>query len=304
MVCLHGSKMTVSFLIHSLPVTNGVKQGFVLAPTLFNIMFSAMLPDAFQDGENGIPIRYCSDGKLFNLRMLQAKSKVQKEVLDKFLFADDMAKGAPTEEKMQNGVDQVSDSCDSYDLTIRIKKTEVVYQPAPGKPYKEPTITVKCQRLQVVDKFTYLGSTLSRVMHIDNEVNSRIAKASAAFGRLRGSIWDRSGIRLDIKLKVYRALVLPPLLYACETWTVYQRHAKRLNHFHTSCLRKLLKIKWQDRVPNTEVLKSSRMQSVHTLLKLAQSRWTVRVTRMPEERLPKKILYWELEMGSHSHGGQ
>ena len=49
---------------------------------------------------------------------------MQTEVLDEFLFADDMAKGAPTEEKMQNGVDQVSDSCDSYDLTISIKKTE------------------------------------------------------------------------------------------------------------------------------------------------------------------------------------
>ena len=42
----------------------------------------------------------------FDLRRLQAKSKVQTEVLDKFLFADDMAKGAPTEEKMQKGVDQ------------------------------------------------------------------------------------------------------------------------------------------------------------------------------------------------------
>ena len=47
-------------------------------------------------------------------------------------------------------MDQVSDSCNSYDLTISIKKTEVVYQPAPGKPHKEPTITVKGQRLQVV----------------------------------------------------------------------------------------------------------------------------------------------------------
>ena len=119
---------------------------------------------------------------------------------------------------MQKGVDQVSDSCDSYDLTTSIKKTEVVYQPAPGKPYKEPTITVKGQRLQVVDKFTYLGSTLSRVVRIDDEVNARIAKASAAFGRLCGSIWDRSGIRLDTKLKVYRSVVLPTLLYACEFW--------------------------------------------------------------------------------------
>ena len=82
------------------PVTNGVKQGCILASTLFSMMFSAMLTDAFQDGDNGIPIRYRFDGKLFNLKRLQAKSKVQTEVQDEFLFADDMAKGAPTVEKM------------------------------------------------------------------------------------------------------------------------------------------------------------------------------------------------------------
>ena len=136
----------------------------------------------------------------------------------------------------------------------------------------------------------------SQSVHIDDVVNARIAEASAAFGRLHGSVWERSGIRLDTKLKVYKAVVLPTLLksFACQTWTIYQRHAKRLNHFHTSYLRKLLKIKWQD----TEVLKRAGMQSVHTLLKL------VHVTRMPEERLPKKILHWELEMGKCSHGGQ
>ena len=99
--------------------------------------------------------------------------------------------------------------------------------------------------------------------------------------------------------------MLPTLLYACKTWTVYQRHAKRLNHFHTSCLRKLLKIKWQDRIPDTEVLKRAGMQSVHTLLKLAQLRLTGHVTRMHEERLSKKIiLSGELEMSKRSHGGQ
>ena len=46
------------------------------------------------------------------------------------------------------------------------------------------------------------------------------------------------------------------------------------------------------------------MQSVHVLLKLAQLRWTGHVTRMPEERLPNKILYGEVEMGKRSHGGQ
>ena len=110
----------------------------------------------------------------------------------------------------------------------------------------------------------------------------------------------------DTKLKVYRSVVLPILLYACETWTVYQRYAKRLNHFHTSCLRKLLKIKWQDRIPDTEVLKRAGMQSIYIFLKLAQLRWTGHVTRMPDERLPKKILYVELQVhvGKRSHGDQ
>ena len=131
---------------------------------------------------------------------------------------------------------------------------------------------MKGQRLRVIDKFTYLGSTLSRVVHINSEVTARIAKACAAFCLLRGSIWDLSGIRLDTKLKAYRSVVLPTLFYAYETLTVYQRYAKRLNHIHTSCLRKLLKIKWQDRIPDKEVLKRAGMQSihVHTRLKLAQ----------------------------------
>ena len=87
---------------------NGVKQGCVLASTLFSMMFSAMLTDAFQDSGNGIPIRCRFDGNLFNLRKLQAKSKVQmtwQRVL-----------------QQTRKCKKVSDSCDSYDPTISIKK--------------------------------------------------------------------------------------------------------------------------------------------------------------------------------------
>jgi hypothetical protein len=285
-------------------VTNGVKQGCVLAPTLFSLMFSAMLHDAFHEHNIGVGLRYRTDGKLFNLRRLQSKTKVQIETIRDFLFADDCALNASSEPDMQTSMDLFATACSNFGLTISTKKTEVLYQPAPGDPYTEPTITIDGLKLNAVEKFVYLGSTLSQAVHIDDEVNSRIAKASSAFGRLRSTVWDRRGITLATKLKVYAAAVLPSLLYACETWTVYSRHAKKLNHFHMSCLRKILRIRWQDHIPDTEVLSRSGMISIHTMLRKAQLRWAGHVVRMPDERLPKKIFYGELQHGKRSLGGQ
>ena len=286
------------------PVTNGVKQGCVLAPTLFSLMFSAMLTDAFSDGDFGVGIRYRTDGKLFNLRRLQAKTKVHTSTINDLLFADDCALNATSEAHMQHSVDKFSEACSNFGLTISTKKTEVMHQPAPGKPYVEPNIHINGQRLSAVDKFTYLGSTLSNSIVIDDEVNARIAKASVAFGRLRSNVWSRRGISLPTKLKVYRAIVLPTLLYACETWTVYQRHSRKLNHFHTTSLRRLLDIKWQDKVPDTEVLARAELPSIHTILMQHQLRWAGHLVRMSDDRIPKRLLYSELEQGKRSHGGQ
>ena len=79
-------------------------------------------------------------------------------------------------------------------------------------PYQETTVTVNRQKLATVDKFVYLGSTLFRSMHIDDEIRARNAKASSAFGRLRSSVWGRKGVSLSTKLSVYKAIVLTTLL--------------------------------------------------------------------------------------------
>ena len=174
----------------------------------------------------------------------------------------------------------------------------------PREQYYDPVINIKHQRLQSTDNFAYLGSLLSRSANIDSEVHNRISKASAAFGRLRVTVWERKGISIVTKLKVYQAIVLTTLLYASETWTVYSRHARKLNHFHTSCLRRILKINWQDKIPDSEVLTRAKIPSVNTLLQKAQLRWVGHVARMPDKRIPKQLMYGELEGGRRLAGGQ
>jgi exonuclease III len=288
----------------SFPVTNGVKQGCVLAPTLFSMMFSAMLMDAFRESTPGIPIRYRCDGKLFNPRRLQAVTKVKETVIRDLLFADDCALNATREQEMQQEMDKFSSACDNFGLTISTKKTEVLHQPAPGKQYQEPSITVNGQRLQAVEHFTYLGSTLSRSANIDAEVNNRVAKASGAFGRLRKTVWERRGIRQQTKVKVYKAVVLTTLLYGCETWTIYRRHEKQLQQFHVRCLRNIFNIRWQDRIPDTEVLERAELPSIITTMRKAQTRWAGHVSRMTDSRIPKQLFYGELSNGERKVGGQ
>ena len=93
-----------------------------MAPTLFSMMFSFMLMDANQDIDTGFPIWCRIDGNIFNLRRLQAKTKVHTHVLDELLYANDMDKNASSEAKMQRAMDQVSYSCDNYDLIISTKR--------------------------------------------------------------------------------------------------------------------------------------------------------------------------------------
>ena len=287
------------------PVTNGVKQGCVLAPTLFSLMFSAMLTEAFRNRNVGMDFRYRTDGRLFNLRRLKAKTKVKSDSILELLFADDCALNAGSEAQLQLSADKFSSACSNFGLTISTKKTEVLYQPAPGKSYTEPNIFINGNKIITVSRFTYLGSTLSQKANIDDEVNSRISKASTAFGRLHDSVWNRRGISTQTKLKVYRAVVLPTLLYACETWIVYQRHARLLNHFHTKSLRKIINIKWQEKVPDTEILVKTGLPTIYTSdtsLMHFQLRWMGHVMHMPDHLLPKRLFYGELTDGHRARG--
>ena len=99
-------------------VANGVKQGCVLAPTLFSMMFSEMLAEAFSNNSD----RFQTDGRLFNLCRLHAKSKVKMDYVGDLLFADDCALNTSSEPEMQQIMGKFLSACNAFGLTISTKK--------------------------------------------------------------------------------------------------------------------------------------------------------------------------------------
>jgi hypothetical protein len=260
------------------------------------------MAEAGKEVPEGIYIRFRTDGKLLNLRRMTANTLVLEQLVREALFADDAALAVHSKEDLQLVIDRVSMATKRFGLTISIKKTEVMFQPAPNTIYEAPSIQIDNVELKVVDFFKYLGSILANDCSFDQEISHRIKQAASAFGKLYSRLWNKEGITLKTKLKVYRAVVLTTLLYGAESWVLYRRLIGQLNSFHLRCLRTLLRIVWQDYVPNTEVLERASMTGIEAILIRTQLRWAGHVSRMPDTRLPKQMLYGELKLGKRRQG--
>ena len=295
-----GMKGTVNFDGSSsepFEIKSGVKQGCVLAPTLFGIFFSLLLDFAFGRSHEGVLIHSRSDGKLFNISRFRATTKIRKVMIRELLFADDAAFLAHSEEDLQHLVSTFSTACQHFGLTISIKKTKILPQNTPP-----PTISLQNERLENVDEFTYLGSTVTHNLSLERELSIRIGKAATAMNRLKKRVWQNSKLTIKTKMKVYSACVLSTLLYGSETWTTYTKQEQRLNSFHLRCLRRIMNIRWQDKITNTEVLTRAGIPSIPALLTTRRLRWLGHVRRMDDGRIPKDILYGEVARGKRPRG--
>ena len=164
--------------------------------------------------------------------------------------------------------------------------------------------------LSAVEHFTYLGSIFSSDATVSKDLDNRLSKASSSFETLLKRVWQSQSLRLSTKIQVYRAVVVPTLLYDADmsspsemqTWVLHRKQIRLLERFHQRCLRSILGTKWQDHVSNEEVLKRASLPSIESNLLQVQLRWAGHVTRMEDVRIPKAVFFSELQEGKRDRG--
>lgn len=284
------------------PITNGLKQGCVLAPTLFSLYLTAMLYEITSANIPGVEIRYRSDGGLFNQARLRSKRLTNITKITELQYADDNASPAHTPMELQLSVNLFKNAYERFGLTINTQKTKVLAQPVPGTSFQDFNITISDISLEQVDHFSYLGSILSARCTSEKDVENRIRAAHIAFGRLSHRVFRNKDLTLCTKLMVYQAVVISTLLYGCETWTMYRRDIKKLERFHQHKLRTIMNIRWEDYITNVSVLEKAQLCSIEAFIIRHRLRWTGHIQRMNNSRLPRQILYSELSTGKRPRG--
>ena len=125
----------------------------------------------------------------------------------------------------------------------------------------------------------------------DADVKARISKARNAFNSL-GNIWRDRTISLRTKCRLFNSNVKSVLLYGCETWKRTKTLLNKLQTFINSCLRKLLRIRWPDKIRNDELWARTGQKMISEELGRRKWRWLGHTLRKPPGSIARQSLQW------------
>jgi hypothetical protein len=89
-----------------------------------------------------------------------------------------------------------------------------------------------------LEKFKYLGTTLTDQNHIHEEIKSRLNSGNACYHSVQSLLSSRLLPR-NVKVKIYKTIILPVVLYGCETWCLTLCEEHRLRVFENRVLRRI-----------------------------------------------------------------
>lgn len=124
------------------------------------------------------------------------------------------------------------------------------------------------------------------------EIHSRIGQAAAAFASLRWCMWKRTNISTKTKVRLFRSLIIPILLYGSETWTLLKPELNKLEVFQMRCLRQILRVSLRDHLRN-EIIRNrcDQQPTIEEQIQKRRLRWFGHVSRMNNNRLPHRLLF-------------
>ena len=260
---VHCGQVTEAFKVQT-----GVRQGCLLSPFLFLLSIDWAMKTSTSGKRNGIQWTLWSQ-------------------LDDLDFADDIALVSHTQQQMQEKTNLLAENSACLGLNVHKGKSKVLKV---NTTCTSP-ITLNGEALEEVENFTYLGSIVNNLGGTDADVKTRLGKARTAFIQLR-NIWNSRDLHIKTKIRIFNSNVKSVLLYGAETWRNTVSTTNKIQTFINTCLRRILHIRWPDRIRNEDLWQRTNQQPVDQEIIQRRWRWIGHILRKPVSSTTRQSLTW------------
>ena len=298
-------------------VCQGLRQGCVLPPLLFNISFAAVIIVVLQrfaedplivwdlvylddapKGKDGTPRK---EGTLENVR----------RAVWGMLYADDAGVVSTSPRRLTRMMGVIVVTCQEFGLTVSEKKTEAIHLWSPPHTASNALrIEAAGQRYKQTTEFVYLGGAISESADLDIEIKRRTGAAWASVRKYSSQLYDRRNARLSLKIRLFKAEIMEAMLYGCATWTMRSQDFISLRTAHHKLLfLRIIGFRRKDRIgykplSYREVLERTGSERIETTIRKRQLGFAGALVRQGDSRLSKRVMFGRLAVQGPKRGGR
>ena len=252
-------------------ITTGVKQGCVMSGFLFLLTVDWTMRRTTEGHRNGIRWNFTS-------------------MLEDLDFADDIVLVSSKYEHIQNKTNRLVDNAGRLGLKLNATKCKVMRM----NTQREDKVMIGREEVQDVGEFVYLGTTVTKEGGGTEDIKKRLSKARGAFFNLK-KIWNTRSIGRNTKIKLFKTLVRPVLLYGCEAWKLTTNEEKKLDRFQFTCLRRILRIWWPQRIRNDTISQITGVKKISDEIRRRRWNWIGHVLRKERNDDCMVAMEWQPE---------
>ena len=244
----------------------GVRQGCLLSPLLFTLLISELAQEIASEGRHGYQ---------FNPGAIE---------LFTLLFADDIALMATTPMGLQTQIDNLRRGAERLGLVVNLEKTKVMVFRKGGFLGRLEQWHYGEERIEVVNKYKYLGYTLTTKLSVDIALAEYAGKAKGRIVSIFRALYKLGKIDMGVFFRLFDSQVKPILLYGAEIWGMKTRDI--IEKVHLYACKKLLGV--SAKTPNSFVYCELDRYPLVVDARVKVLKYWAKLLNMEEDRLPKQ----------------